>query len=103
MPMRKPITSGPDPPLPTDFDPLLLVVASPAGESTVFDLRSGERLALDDAGFWLFGFPLSDAPTTAPGADDFDEADDSGFVRLARRGDNWASLVSLFCSVAPVD
>src|SRR5437879_753092 len=103
MPMRKPITSGPDPPLPTDFDPLLLVVASPAGESTVFDLRSSERLALADAGFWLFGFPLPEAPTTVPGADDFDEADNLGVVGIARRGDIWASLVSLFCSVAPVD
>jgi hypothetical protein len=37
MPMRKPITSGPDPPLPTDFDPLLLVAASPAAVSMVFD------------------------------------------------------------------
>jgi hypothetical protein len=38
MPMRKPITSGPDQPLPTDFDPLLLVAALPAGESMVCDL-----------------------------------------------------------------
>jgi hypothetical protein len=37
MPMRKPITSGPDPPLPTDFDPLLLVAALPAGASMGFD------------------------------------------------------------------
>jgi hypothetical protein len=38
MPMRKPITSGPDQPLPTDFDPLLLVAGLPAAESMVFDL-----------------------------------------------------------------
>jgi hypothetical protein len=42
MPMRKPITSGPDPPVPTNLDPRWLVAALAAGESIVTDLWSGE-------------------------------------------------------------
>ncbi len=56
---------------------------------------------LDDAAFWVFGFPLPAGPAAFPGADDFDEADELVTIGFERRGDDWPSLGSLFSSAAP--
>jgi hypothetical protein len=54
---------------------------------------------LDEDAFWPFGFMLLEVPTTAPGADDFAEADELDVEELARRVDDGAVFVSLCCSV----
>ncbi len=54
---------------------------------------------MDEDAFWPFGFMLLEVPTAAPGADDFAEADELDVEELARRVDDGAVFVSLWCSV----
>ena len=56
---------------------------------------------LDDAAFWVFGFPLLAVPEAVPGEDEFDEPNELVTIEFERRGDDWASLGSLVSSAAP--